>query len=138
MDPRTLYALAADAILVVHAVFVAFVILGLALTLIGKGRGWHWVRNPWFRLAHLAAIAVVVLQAWLGVLCPLTSWEMALRDKAGDAVYRDSFIAHWLHQWLFFQAPAWVFIVLYTLFGGLVALAWLWVRPRPFGHRDGR
>ncbi|MDN3556937.1 DUF2784 domain-containing protein [Halomonas maura] len=137
MDPRLLYSLAADAILVVHAAFVLFVILGLALTLVGKPLGWRWVRNPWFRLAHLGAIGFVVLEAWLGTLCPLTVWEMALRERAGDVVYSGSFIAHWLHRLLFYQAPAWVFIAVYTLFGGLVGLSWLWVRPRPLG-RKGR
>ncbi|MBB3232560.1 DUF2784 domain-containing protein [Halomonas stenophila] len=138
MDPRLLYSLAADAILVVHAAFVVFVILGLALTLIGKPLAWHWVRNPWFRLAHLGAIGFVVLQTWLGTLCPLTVWEMALRERAGDALYTGSFVAYWLHRLLFYQAPAWVFIVVYTLFGGLVVLSWFWVRPRPFGGKGRR
>ena len=141
MEPRLLYSLAADAILVVHAAFVLFVVLGLVLTLIGKWRAWHWVRHPGFRLAHLVAIGIVVLQAWLGALCPLTAWEMALREKAGDVVYTGSFIAYWLHELLYYQAPAWVFIVVYTLFAGLVILSWLWVRPRPFrrrGRRDAR
>ncbi|WP_168016868.1 DUF2784 domain-containing protein [Halomonas salinarum] len=137
MNPRLFYSLAADAILVVHAAFVVFVILGLALTLAGKPLGWQWVRNPWFRLAHLVAIGFVVLQAWLGALCPLTVWEMALRERAGDVVYSGSFVAYWLHQLLFYQAPAWAFVIVYTLFGGLVALSWLWVRPRPLG-RKGR
>ncbi|MBB3192121.1 GNAT family N-acetyltransferase [Halomonas cerina] len=141
MEPRLLYSLAADAILMVHAAFVVFVILGLALTLIGKRRAWQWVRNPWFRLTHLVAIGVVVLQAWLGALCPLTAWEMALREKAGDVVYTDSFIAYWLHRLLYYQAPAWLFLLVYTLFGGLVLLSWIWIRPRPFGrqgHRDAK
>ncbi|NNE35497.1 MAG: DUF2784 family protein, partial [Rhodothermales bacterium] len=66
-----------------HVLFVAFVIFGLVLILAGKLRAWSWVRNPWFRLAHLAGIAVVVLQSWLGAICPLTKWEVALREKAG-------------------------------------------------------
>ncbi|RTR06597.1 DUF2784 domain-containing protein [Halomonas nitroreducens] len=135
MDSRLLYSLAADAILVVHAAFVVFVILGLALTLVGKPLGWHWVRNPWFRLAHLVAIGFVVLQAWLGALCPLTVWEMALRERAGDVAYSGAFIAYWLHRLLFYQAPDWVFIIVYTLFGGLVGLGWVWVRPRPLGRK---
>ncbi|TLF47891.1 DUF2784 domain-containing protein [Halomonas urmiana] len=141
MEPRLLYSLAADAILMVHAAFVLFVVLGLALTLVGKWRAWHWVRHPGFRLAHLVAIGIVVLQAWLGALCPLTAWEMALREKTGDVVYTGSFIAYWLHELLYYQAPAWVFTVVYTLFAGLVILSWIWVRPRSFrrkGRRDAR
>lgn len=125
-----MYTLAADAILILHALFVAFVVFGLLLVLAGGIRGWQWVRNIWFRVAHLLAIGVVVLQSWLGMLCPLTTWEMALRERAGDAVYETSFVAHWLQRILFYQGPEWVFIVSYTLFAALVIASWFWIRPR--------
>lgn len=124
--------LAADAVLLAHVLFVAFVILGLACVLAGGAMGWRWVRNPWFRTAHLAGIGIVVLQSWFGMICPLTTWEMALRRQAGEAVYAGSFVAHWLERLLYFHAPAWVFAVVYTAFGVLVVLSWFWVRPRPF------
>ena len=127
-----LYRLAADALLVLHVGFVIFVVLGLALIWIGGGLGWSWVRNPWFRIAHLIGIAIVVLQAWLGQICPLTIWEMALREKAGDATYAGSFIAHWLQELLYYEAPMWVFAVCYTVFGLLVVASWYFIRPRPF------
>ena len=137
MSPETRYALAADALLLAHVLFVLFVVLGLLLVFAGWRRSWSWVRNPWFRVAHLAAVAVVVLQSWLGVICPLTTWEMALRAKAGDTVYGGTFIAHWLGEFLYWDAPAWVFAVCYSLFGLLVVLSWVWVPPRPF-RRKGR
>lgn len=127
----TLHRLAADFILVVHVLFVAFVLLGLALVLAGKPLGWSWIRNWWFRIVHLGAIAVVVLQSWFGVICPLTTWEMALRERAGTAVYTGSFMAHWLEELLYFDAPPWVFVAAYTAFGALVALSWFLVRPHP-------
>ena len=132
MKSEVLYLAAADAILVIHVLFVVFVIIRLVLIFIGKFLSWTWVRNPWFRLAHLLGIAVVVLQSWLGVICPLTDWEMALRTKAGDSVYAVSFISHWLETLLYYQAPAWVFVVCYSAFGILVVVSWFWVRPRPF------
>ncbi|WP_237057482.1 DUF2784 domain-containing protein [Microbulbifer sediminum] len=135
MEPQLLYRIAADLVLFLHVLFVAFVVSGLLLILAGKLRGWSWVRNPRFRLAHLLAIAVVVLQAWLGEICPLTTWEMALRERAGEATYSGSFIAHWLESILYYRAPAWVFALCYTLFGMLVLLSWFWVRPRPFRRR---
>lgn len=120
----------ADLLLVLHTLLVAFVILGLLATFIGYVRSWRWVRNYWFRLSHLVVIAVVVLQSWLGVLCPLTSWEMALRERAGEAGYDGSFIEHWLQSLLYYSAPDWVFILVYTVFGALVVLSWFLVRPR--------
>ena len=129
MESHTYYLLAADLLLVTHALFVAFVIFGLLFVLVGRFLGWSWVRNLWFRIAHLAAISVVVLQSWFGMICPLTTWEMALRDKAGDAVYDGTFVSHWISSILYYNVPAWVFVVGYTLFGLLVVIAWIWVRP---------
>jgi hypothetical protein len=132
MESGFLYLLAADLLLFSHVLFVAFVVLGLALILLGKPFDWVWVRNPWFRFTHLAAIGIVVLQSWAGLICPLTMWEMALRERADDVVYSGSFISHWLESLLYFQAPAWVFAVCYTLFAIVVAATWFWIRPRHF------
>lgn len=128
MDDRW-FLILADALLVLHTLLVAFVILGLVATLVGYFRGWRWVHNVWFRLSHLIVIAIVVLQSWLGVLCPLTTWEMALRARAGEAGYEGSFIQHWLQSILYYTAPDWVFILAYTVFGALVLVSWFLVRP---------
>lgn len=125
------YLFVADALLVTHVLFVAFVVFGLLLIVAGGIRGWSWVRNPWFRVTHLACIGIVVLQSWFGVICPLTTWEMAMRARAGDATYAGSFIAHWLGELLYYQAPPWVFALAYTAFGLLVVASWARVRPRP-------
>ncbi|MDJ0941467.1 MAG: DUF2784 domain-containing protein [Woeseiaceae bacterium] len=132
MEPAARYLLAADLLLFTHVLFVVFVIAGLILVLAGWALKWSWVRNPWFRFAHLAAIGFVVVQSWLGQICPLTIWEMQLRAKAGDSTYTGSFIAHWLGELLYYQAPAWVFALAYTCFGLLVLATWFWVRPRSF------
>jgi hypothetical protein len=124
------YLLAADAVLLLHVSFVVFVVAGLVLVLAGRLMSWAWVRNWWFRAAHLAAIGIVVLQSWLGVICPLTKLEMALRDRAGDTTYAGGFVSHWLETILYYRAPAWVFAVVYTAFGALVLLSWFWVPPR--------
>ena len=132
MESEFPYLLAADLLLFGHVLFVAFVVLGLALILIGKPFDWAWVRNPWFRFTHLAAIGVVALQSWAGLICPLTTWEMALRERTHDYVYSGSFISHWLESLLYFQAPVWAFTVCYTIFAAIVVASWFWVRPRHF------
>jgi len=132
---KTGYLLAADLLLFTHTLFVAFVIFGLLFVFAGKLLSWNWVRNRWFRLLHLIAIGVVVLQSWLGIICPLTTWEMALREKAGDAVYPGTFISHWIETILYFSAPAWVFVLCYSAFGLLVVVAWFWVRPHEFRRK---
>jgi hypothetical protein len=138
---NSFYRFAADLVLYLHVTFVAFVIGGLVLIFVGRYAGWSWIRNGWFRLVHLIAIAIVVLQAWLGMICPLTTLEMWLRTEAGDAVYPGAFVAHWVQRILYYDAPAWVFALLYTAFGALVVASWIWIRPRPIrtgkGEQDG-
>jgi multisubunit Na+/H+ antiporter MnhB subunit len=128
--PPEHFGLLADAVLLLHAMFVAFVVIGLLLILLGLCRDWRWVRNPWFRTAHLSAIGIVVAQAWAGVMCPLTVWESELRLRAGQAGYEGSFIGHWIGRLLYYEAEPWVFTVLYTLFGALVIGVWLIAPPR--------
>lgn len=133
MANQMFYQWLADGVLVLHVGVVLFVVLGLVLTVVGGLRGWMWVRNRWFRYAHLAAIGIVVLQAWLGVLCPLTTLEMWLRGKAGTVGYDGSFIEYWLQRLLYYDAPTWVFVVAYTVFALLVILAWWRIPPRRSG-----
>lgn len=139
MEYQTFYSLAADAILVTHVLFVVFIVVGLLFIFLGKFLSWLWVRNPWFRLTHLLGIGFVVLQSWFGAICPLTILEMNLRSKAGETIYEGSFITHWLNELLYYYAPPWVFVVVYTIFGGLVLTSWFLVRPRRFslGFQSG-
>ncbi len=130
----TCLLLAADGLLLIHTLFIAFVVLGLLFIIIGLIREWRWVRNPWFRFIHLGAIGIVVLQAWLNVICPLTIWENNLREKAGEVTYAGSFIQHWLHKLIFYQAEAWVFTLCYTAFAALAVLAWCSGPPDIWGQ----
>ena len=85
------------------------------------------------RNIRLGKIAVIALQAWMGRLCPLTTWEQALRNRAGQDTYGESFIQHWLSRLIFFDAPWWAFVFAYTAFAGLVA--WCWWRWPPRARR---
>ena len=124
------YRIMADTILVIHASFVAFVILDFILIIVGALRPWAWVRNLWFRLIHFLSIVIVVLESWVGGICPLTEWENRLRGAAGGVGYKGSFISHWLHELMFYEADPEIFRALYTGFGMLVVLAWILVPPR--------
>ncbi|MEQ1776618.1 MAG: DUF2784 domain-containing protein, partial [Burkholderiales bacterium] len=87
-----------------------------------------WIRSLKFRLAHLAAIVFVTCEALLGMACPLTEWEDALRLTAGGSTIDKSFIARWVHQLMFFSAPEWVFTAIYAACA-LVVAATLWLVP---------
>jgi Protein of Unknown function (DUF2784) len=130
------YQLLADVVLTLHFSIVAFVVGGLILTIAGNLVAWRWVNARLFRLAHLAAIAVVVIQAWFGAICPLTSLEMWLRAKARATTYSGSFVEHWLQRLLYYEAPPWVFTLGYSLFALLVAATW-WRFPPAGKHVVG-
>lgn len=120
----------ADLVLLVHAAIVAFVVLGQLLFLIGGVRDWRWVRNIWVRGFHLLTIGIVMLQAWLGRLCPLTLWEHGLRRAAGQMPHEQGLIEYWVGNLLFFDLPWWVFVIAYTAFALLVIWTWWWLPPR--------
>ncbi|HSO05811.1 MAG TPA: DUF2784 domain-containing protein [Pelomicrobium sp.] len=118
--------LLADVILVVHFLFVLFVVGGLAAIWLGAWRGWGFARNPWFRLAHLTAILFVAGQALMGAICPLTLWEDALRGRDTER----GFVARWVQSLLYYDWPAWVFTTLYVGFALLVLATFVRLPPR--------
>ncbi len=114
----------ADALLVLHFAIAAFIVAGLLLVWLGAALGWRWIKNRWFRYAHLGAIAFVAAEALLGIACPLTVWEDLLRG----GVRPESFVARWVHYFLYYRAPEWVFTMGYVLWT-LATLATLWLVP---------
>jgi len=123
------YALFADLIAAIHFGYVAFVVFGLLVILLGGLLRWRFVRNIWFRILHLAMILIVVAEALLGIICPLTIWEYELRVAAGQQDISDvSFVARLIHQLMFFEFPPIVFLVGYCLFGLAILASW-WLIP---------
>jgi hypothetical protein len=80
------YRLAADAVLIVHLLFILFVVLGALLA-------WRWRWMPWL---HLPAVAWGIWIEASGNICPLTPIEKGLRHAAGEAGYTGGFIEHYL------------------------------------------
>ncbi len=127
MDPRILLA---NVVVAVHVGYVGFVLFGQLAILLGVWCGWRWVRNLWFRLAHLAAILIVAGEALLQVPCPLTVWEHSLREAAGQTLSGDDFIGSALHDLIFLDFPAWAFTVAYVAFALVVAATFVLAPPR--------
>jgi hypothetical protein len=122
--------LAADALVVLHLAFVAFVVLGGLLLL-------RWPRLAW---VHLPA---ALWGAWIefaGWICPLTPLENRLRGQAGQPGYSTSFVEHYLLPVLY---PAALTRELQWLLGGVVigvnAVVYLavWRRSKSL-HRQRR
>ncbi len=118
--------LLADIVLVVHFGLALFITAGLASIWLGRALGWAWIRNPRFRFAHIGAISIVAVEGLLGITCPLTLWEDALRGSASDK----SFVARWIGRLLYYDLPEWVFASAYVGMVIATALTWRIVPPR--------
>ena len=115
----------ADLVLVLHFFIAGFIVLGLILVWAGALAGWRWIRNPWFRYLHLAAIAFVAAEALLGAACPLTVWEDLLRGGTRP----ETFVGRWVARLLYYNAPEWVFTSLYVAWAAAALLTLRLVPP---------
>lgn len=83
-------AVLADAVLVVHALFVLWVMFGAIAV---------W-RRPRLALLHLPALAWGIWIEASGAVCPLTPLEVSLRRAAGQAGYSGGFIEHYIERYV--------------------------------------
>ncbi|SRR6266849_5064501 len=120
----------ADGLVALHVAYVAFIVLGQLLILAGLVFRWQWVRNFWFRLAHLIAIAIVAVEAAFNYTCPLTTLEYYLRERAGQQPSAESFIGRLMQAFIVHDWPPWVFNASHITFGFLVLLTFVLARPR--------
>jgi Protein of Unknown function (DUF2784). len=132
-----MYAFLADAIVVLHFCIVSFCVGGELIILIGAIFKWRWIKSMAFRIAHLAVVLYVALEALLGVSCPLTVWEYDLRMAAHQNYDRDlSFVARLIRSIIFYDFPAWVFTAMYVGFGALVLATLIFIPPLRRKKRD--
>lgn len=127
----------ADGILAVHFLYVWFVVLSVPVIIIGRLLGRPFVHHSWFRNIHLAMIAVVALEGWFGCLCPLTTWENALRgdDRTADQA---TFVERMIRDLLFIDVPQEQLDVYYVYFGITVVALYILVPPNWLRRLVGR
>ena len=119
----------ADIVFLLHAGVVLFNVGGLLMIVIGGLADWVWVRHRGFRIAHIALMAFVTFEAMLGLTCPLTLLEDWLRAVATE----QSFVQRWVSALIYWNAPPWVFVVLYVVF--LLAVIGAWLAWPPMGSK---
>jgi hypothetical protein len=138
-----MYGLLADLVVLVHVSYVGYVLLGQVAIILAAMMKWEWGRNRWFRLTHLVAIAVVVLEQVMGWQCPLSRWEYQLRELAGQPFDGSAtFLGRLLHDLLFIdqyfeggRPPEAFFAVLYVAMLVIVVQGLLMYPPRLFPRR---
>ena len=127
----TFYSLLADALLLLHGLIVIFNVGALLVIWLGYFRKWSFVRSFSFRMIQLMLIGYIAAGSILGTICPLTTWENQLRIKAGlDQRYQGGYIAHWVHNLLFYDLDARVFTIAYISFFALVLFTLYAVKPK--------
>jgi hypothetical protein len=124
------YSLLADLVVIIHIAYVAYIIIGIMLILVGLKYKWNWVRNPWFRLTHFAAILIVVLELIFKTTCPLTVLEYKFRSLAGQPVTEVTFVERLMYYILSGWVPGSLTNSVYVLVGVVVALTLVLAPPR--------
>lgn len=149
------YSFLADALVVIHGAFCAFVLFGQVfiflvwlsrffqtvastdeepgyrLPVFGWISRWGWVRNPWFRSIHLTCILTVAVEAAFQYQCPLTTWENSLRDLAGESQRGSSFVGRLLNEILFSESyDNEVIHKIHMAFGAFVLFTFFFFPPR--------
>lgn len=138
-----MYGHLADAVVFLHVLYVAYVVVGQAVIVAAGTLQTRWGRNPWFRWSHLLAIGYVAFEELMGWTCPLTTWEMQFRDLAGQPWHADTFMARLTHALIFSQTegvnpwPPVLFTAVHYAFAAVVVQAFLLYPPRGlrFGGR---
>jgi hypothetical protein len=95
-----LYGWAADLTVLVHFLFIVFVIFGALLV----------ARLPKLKPVHWAALAYGLLVEVFNWYCPLTLLEQWLRRAGGEQGYEHSFLVHYLDALIYWDVPQWVLI----------------------------
>jgi len=126
--------LLADIIAIIHLGYVIYVILGFILIIVGIIFRWKWIRNLPFRITHLLAIVGVACEGLLGVNCPLTVLEFKLRYASNLSEEKVSFIGVIVDSLLFYNAPRWVFTIIYVAFAIVVVITFIIAPPTRKGH----
>ena len=99
----------ADFVLIILFSIVFFLVFGLVALPIGHLRNYSWTRNAKFRVAHMLLMGFITLEASLGITCPLTIIENALRQIE----YQQSFVAYWVSRLIYWDLPTYSFVILY-------------------------
>src|SRR4030095_11021904 len=123
----------ADFILVIHFLYLLGVVIPVPLILLGRRRGWRFMRKFWFRRIHLVMVLAGAVPVPLGRLCALTVLERRFRELSGETGPGESFISYWIGRLLYYDFPPWIFSVLYILFGFLVVFLYVRIPPSEGG-----
>lgn len=122
--------LAANLVAVVHIAYFLFIVGGMVAIVGSLRRHIPWVRNPWFRIAHIAAIYIVLFEEATGFPCPLNVLQWTFREPVTGANEASSGVGGVLDYLLYHTISPLALDIMYWSFGALVLVMLLLVPPR--------
>jgi hypothetical protein len=118
--------LLANLVALIHIGYFLFIVLGTAGIIIGPRLGWRWIRNVWFRLLHLAAVYIVLIEEVFHIPCLLNVLQWGVRSAGGRDPQATEGVGLVLDGLLFRTIPGWALDVMYWSLGlGLLVLLYL-------------
>ena len=119
------YKVAADVVILIHFLWIGFVILGFPVTLYFNSAKW--------RLFHLAAVILMILMQVTLTICPLTYLEGWLKSGGNTKdVYPGAFIAEWVERLIYVEDMTLEKIMYATMAYLVLILLSFWLRPLKF------
>jgi len=120
-----LYRIAADLVIFIHFLWIAFVILGFPVFLI--------FNLPKWRVIHLTALIGMIVMQLTRTICPLTYLEAYLKSKgASGQVYPGQFMIHTIEKLIYVEELTLEKITCATIIFLVVVLLSFWFRPVRF------
>lgn len=116
------YRTAADLIIALHVLWIAFVILGFPLFLyLNSARG---------RIIHLAALAAMMAMQVTRTICPLTHLEVYLKSKgSAGSVYPGQFMIEAAERFIYVEDLTLEKISCATILYFIIVVLSFWFRP---------
>lgn len=115
-----LYGLIADAVVIIHLLWVLFLLFGAFL-----GRRYKWVKR--FHIAGICFALVLQVFHWY---CPLTYLEVWLRRMQDpEQAYSGSFIIHYVEKLIYIELRPVVILVMTVLLALMSAGIYLYRPP---------
>jgi hypothetical protein len=131
----TFHEFLADLLMLAHAFYSLFILLGCVLIIAGMILGWRWTRFPWFRILHLTTTLFVVARVWLAIPCPFSAAENALRPPGASCLLSDSFHTAF-HRLAFRGHDPHRFAISSTMLGAVVAASFILSSSAPQSRAD--
>ncbi|HBH87288.1 MAG TPA: hypothetical protein DDY17_06790 [Syntrophaceae bacterium] len=123
------YSLAADFVILIHFLWIAFVILGFPIFL--------YLNWPRWRIFHLVSLIAMIIMQLTHTICPLTHLEVYLKSKGTSShVYPGKFTIETIEKLIYVENLTLAKITYATIIFLIIVLMSFWLRPLRIKKRN--